>query len=135
MNNLTAVNEYRIRVTLKTHNGIFKPTFRSEEFRFCAESRDVAIVLASANVPSHGFPYQEKSIQVLSALPVSRVTALAPYDPKLLRFDWGTVADAGHRALLNECARLQRQNEATIQSVREATRVVRELTRDLEEAA
>lgn len=129
------MNKYHIRITVKTFNGIFKPTFRSYDFWQCAPTQDEAIRLVSASVPSRGYPQDEKIVEVLSALPINPCVALVPYDPRFHVFDWSTVADAAERALMNTCARLQRQNEATIQSVREATRVVRELTRELEAAA
>lgn len=112
------MNEYQIRITLKTHHGIFKPTSQSEEFYFCAESRDLAHTLASANVRSQGYPHDEKSIQVLSALPVG-----VDY--------WTAKADREHKALMSDIAEARKQNEVTLQSVREATQVVRELTREL----
>jgi hypothetical protein len=61
--------------------------------------------------------------------------ALVRFDARFHKFDWTLVADYARQALMNTCASLQRQNEATLECVREATRAVRELTRELEEAA
>ncbi len=63
--------EIRIRVTVKVNKGIFKPSVTSEEFSFCAESREVALHLASKNVKTRGLPFDEKHMEVLSAsLPI-----------------------------------------------------------------
>lgn len=105
--------QYEIRVTLKTNNGIFKPTSTSEEFSFCARSENEAIDLASKNVPSRGYPHDEKQVQVLNAIP---------------------IAEAAERELINELAALNRQTIETIKTVREATQVVNELTRVFEAA-
>lgn len=50
--------------------------------------------------------------------------ALVPYDSRFLRFDWGTVADAAEQSLINECKKLNRQFQATMEVVREANRVL-----------
>jgi hypothetical protein len=60
--------------------------------------------------------------------------ALVPYDPNFHKFSWSTVADAWHQATMNDLAALRRQTAITLSCVREATEVVRQLTRDLEAA-
>lgn len=105
--------QYTILVTLKTFHGIFKPTLQRFEFCFCADSRNEAIELASANVKSKGHPYDEKQVQVLDSLPISV---------------------AAEREMLAELSKLNRQTEETLVCVREAAKVVRELTRGLEAA-
>lgn len=68
--NTDHVYDYSINVVLLTHRGIFKPAREHFEFRFCAESKEHAIVLASSNVKSKGFPYDEKIAQITNAIPV-----------------------------------------------------------------
>jgi hypothetical protein len=63
-----------------------------------------------------------------------RCVALVPYDPDFHIFSWSTVANAGDIALNNDLAALRRQAAVTFSCVREATEVVRELTRVLEAA-
>lgn len=105
--------QYTILVTLKTFHGIFKPTIERFEFCFCADSRDQAIALASGNVKSKGYPHDEKSVRVLDDIPISV---------------------AAERELLAELSRLNKQTEETLACVREATKIVRGLTSDLEAA-
>ncbi len=62
--------DFSVRITVKTFEFPFKPRVRSYEFSFCAESREVAMWLASANVETRGYPFDEKRIQVLRAIPV-----------------------------------------------------------------
>lgn len=58
-----------IQVNLKVPK--FGPGYRRErhEFRFCAQSRDDARVLALCNVPSRGY---ETELQIIEALPLLR---------------------------------------------------------------
>src|SRR5687767_64969 len=105
--------QYTILVTLKTFHGIFKPTLQRFEFCFCADSRNEAIELATGNVKSRGYPHDEVSVQVLDSLPISV---------------------AAERELLAELSKLNRQTEETLACVREAAKVVRELTGGLEAA-
>jgi hypothetical protein len=88
------MNEYKIRVTLKTHNRIFKPTFRSEEFYLCAESRDQAIVLASSSMKSKGYPHDETFVQVLSAIPLTAIAAIR-YCMECRKPTTGSIGQAG----------------------------------------
>jgi hypothetical protein len=62
--------EFHILVTLKTFHGIFKPTLKREEFKFCSDSRDFAIRAACNNLKPQGFPFDEAFVQVLGAVPV-----------------------------------------------------------------
>lgn len=130
--------EFIIQVTVKHTPQTPAPwTRKVHKFSFCAESRDEARRLASANVRSKGWPHDEKLIEVVSAIPVYRprpCVALTPYDARFHKFDWTTVADHAQTALLLQCASLGRQTAITLSCVREATRVVRELTRTLEAA-
>lgn len=68
--------EVRILVTLKTFHGIFKPTLKRYEFWFCAESPEIAGKLASRNVKSQGYPFDETMVQVLDAIPLVTGTQL-----------------------------------------------------------
>lgn len=105
--------QYTILVTLKTFYGIFKPTVERFEFCFCADSRNEAITLASGNVKPKGYPHDEISVQVLDSIPISV---------------------AAERELMAELSRLNKQTEETIECVREATKIVRELRSGLEAA-
>ena len=70
--------EFHILVTLKTFHGIFKPTLKREEFKFCADSRDFAIRAACNNVKSKGFPFDETIVQILYATPVDSFPLESP---------------------------------------------------------
>jgi hypothetical protein len=76
MNNSKHKVEVRILVTLKTFHGIFKPKLTRHEFWFCAESPEIAAKLASRNVKSQGYPYDETMVQVLDAIPLATGTQL-----------------------------------------------------------
>jgi len=69
--------EYRVLVTLKTFDGIFKPETKRHEFSFCADSGEGAKVAAS-NVRSKGWPHDEVLVQVLGAIPVKREAEVLP---------------------------------------------------------
>jgi hypothetical protein len=61
--------DFTVIVTLKAFHGVFGSTSERFDFRFCAASLLEAIELASSNVNSKGFPFDEKSVEVTDALP------------------------------------------------------------------
>jgi|SRR6185503_944024 len=62
--------EFSIKVTLKQNLGIFGSKRIRHEFKLCAPSRDEAVSLALSNVPSRGWPYDEREFQVVDCIPV-----------------------------------------------------------------
>lgn len=70
--NSDRVYDYSINVLLLTHQGLFKPKRERFEFRFCAESHAIAVMLASSNVKRRGYPYDETHVEVTNAIPVYR---------------------------------------------------------------
>lgn len=64
--------DFTIKVTLKKNNGSFGFKRERHEFRFCAQSRNDAISLALSNVPSRGWPYEEREFQVTDNVPADR---------------------------------------------------------------
>lgn len=88
--------EFFITVTLKETPPIPLPVRRTRhEFRFCAESADVARALASSNVKSKGFPHDVKEIQVIASVPV---LALIPirYCMECRKPTSGSIGQAGY---------------------------------------
>lgn len=65
--------DYTVQVSLLQHLGKFG-TKRGylHEFRFCAAKRSDAVTLAAQNVPSRGYPFDERVVRVVNSLPVFR---------------------------------------------------------------
>lgn len=67
--------EFEINVTLKVNRGSFGVKRERHTFHFCAHSREDAVELACGNVPSQGYPFDEREFQVLSCVLVERETS------------------------------------------------------------
>lgn len=65
--------QFRIQVQVKELRGsLGSKITKREEFWFCCESASIARELASGNVKSKGYPFDEISLQIVDAITVSR---------------------------------------------------------------